>query len=245
MEVGPVWAAQGWGGSASIILVVVFLVAFVFCAVFIGHFSLWLQALLSNARVSFFSLVAMRLRRVDPSVIVQARIMSVKAGTPLSVDLLESHSLAGGNVANITKALIVAHKAGVDLSFEKAAALDLAGRDVLGAVQTHINPKVIRCPLPSTGRESVTCAAMDGVELRVRAMVMLRAKLERFAIGPDEEAVITSVEEGIADAVAGMSSCDDVLEDPAGVAERVLAMQLDGRAAWEILSIDILVDRSA
>jgi len=242
-----VCAAQAAGAPSAFLLAViglVALVALVFLIVFMRYFNLWLQALLSDAYMSFSSLVQMRLKGINPKAIVYARIMSVKAGMPIEADVLETHHLAGGNVLNVIRALIAAHKANVHLTFKKATELDIVGWDVCELVRSSINPKVLPCPYPSTGRAAIDAAAMDRVQVQARALVTVRANLDRFGGGVGEETVIARVEHGIADAIAAAPECNEVLEDPGAIVENVMAMSLDDDADWEILTIEILVDRN-
>ena len=223
----------------KVFLAIVVLVVLVFVGIFIRFFNLWLQALMSNAHVAFFSLLGMWLRKVNPSIIVQARIMAVKAGIPLETDLLEAHYLARGNVGNVVRALIAANKANIELTFQKAAAIDLAGRDVLEAVRTSVNPKVIDCPDPTKGRSTIDAVAMDGIQLKARARVTVRANIERLVGGATEETIIARVGEGIVTTIGSASSHKKVLENPDMISKRVLDKGLDSGTAFEILSIDI------
>ena len=226
-------------GLGQIVLAITVLVVLVFVGIFIKFFNLWLQALMSNAHVGFFSLLGMWLRKVNPSVIVTARIMSVKAGMPLETDLLEAHYLARGNVGNVVRALIAASKANIALTFQKATAIDLAGRNVLEAVQTSVNPKVIDCPDPSKGRTTIDAVAMDGIQVKARARVTVRANIERLVGGATEETIIARVGEGIVTTIGSAATYKQVLENPDMISKRVLGKGLDSGTAFEILSIDI------
>ncbi|HIE43238.1 MAG TPA: UPF0365 family protein [Candidatus Omnitrophica bacterium] len=214
-------------------------VAFVCFIIFANFFGLWLRALLSGAKVGLFSLVGMRLRKVSPSVIVNSRIMAMKAGLDIGTDPLEAHYLAGGNVVRVVQALIAANKANIDLSFNRAAAIDLAGRDVLQAVQTSVNPKVIDCPDPSKGQQTVAAVAMDGIQLRAKARVTVRANIDRLVGGATEETIIARVGEGIVTTIGSAETHKKVLENPDLISKRVLEKGLDAGTAFEILSIDI------
>jgi len=178
------------------------------------------------------TLVAMRLRRVTPSRIVNPLIKATKAGIGLTINQLESHYLAGGNVDRVVNALIAAHRANINLPFERAAAIDLAGRDVLQAVQMSVNPRVIETPI-------VAAMAKDGIEVKVRARVTVRANIERLVGGAGEETVIARVGEGIVTTVGSSESHKDVLENPDKISHTVLSKGLDAGTAFEILSIDI------
>lgn len=215
------------------------IVAFVAFIIFANFFGLWLRALLSGAKVGLFSLVGMRLRKVDPSVIVNSRIMAMKAGLDISTDALEAHYLAGGNVINVIRALIAASKANIGLSFNRAAAIDLAGRDVLDAVKTSVNPRVIDCPDPTKGASTVAAVAMDGIQLKAKARVTVRANIDRLVGGATEETIIARVGEGIVTTIGSAETHKKVLENPDIISKRVLEKGLDAGTAFEILSIDI------
>nr|WP_274381469.1 flotillin-like protein FloA [Paenibacillus mesophilus] len=193
---------------------------------------LWISALASGVRVGIFTLVAMRLRRVIPSRIVNPLIKAHKAGLPISVNQLESHYLAGGNVDRVVNALIAAQRAQIPLSFERAAAIDLAGRDVLQAVQMSVNPKVIETPM-------VSAVAKDGIEVKVRARVTVRADIDRLVGGAGEETVIARIGEGIVTSVGSSDTHKQVLENPDMISRTVLGKGLDAGTAFQILSIDI------
>lgn len=193
---------------------------------------LWISSLAANVKVSIFNLIGMRLRRVIPNRIVLPLIKSTKAGIGLSVNQLEAHYLAGGNVDRVVDALIAAERAGIELPFEKAAAIDLAGRDVLEAVKMSVNPKVIETP-------NVSAVAKDGIELLVKARVTVRANLERLVGGAGEATVLARIGEGIVTTVGSSVSHKEVLENPDGISKMVLGKGLDAGTAFEILSIDI------
>ncbi|WP_279615835.1 flotillin-like protein FloA [Paenibacillus pectinilyticus] len=193
---------------------------------------LWISALASGVRISIITLIAMRLRRVIPSRIVNPMIKATKAGIDLSVNQLESHFLAGGNVDRVVNALIAAHRAKIHLEFERAAAIDLAGRDVLLAVQMSVNPRVIETP-------NVSAVAKNGIEVKVIARVTVRANIDRLVGGAGEETIIARVGEGIVTTVGSSQSHKDVLENPDLISRTVLGKGLDAGTAFEILSIDI------
>jgi len=211
----------------------------IFFIVVINFFQLWLQALLSGARVSLVNLIGMRLRKVNPNVIVLSRINAVKAGLSLSIEELEAHYLASGNVPQVVKALIAASKANIDLSFKQATAIDLAGRDVLDAVQTSVRPKVIDCPDPSKGPSVVAAVAMDGIQLKAKARVTVRTNINRLVGGATEETIIARVGEGIVTTIGSAETHKKVLENPDMISRLVLQRGLDAGTAFEILSIDI------
>jgi uncharacterized protein YqfA (UPF0365 family) len=181
----------------------------------------------------------MSLRRVDSAMIVRARIMAKKAGLDISSDRLEVHALSGGNVVAVVQALIAAHKASITLSYDRACAIDLAGRDIKDAVQTSVNPKVIDCPNPAKGRQTIDAVAMNGIQLSVKAKVTVRTNLDRLVGGATEETIIARVGEGIVTAIGSTESHHQVLENPDRISKTVLAKGLDAQTAFEIISIDI------
>lgn len=193
---------------------------------------LWISALASGVNIGIITLVAMRLRRVVPSRIVNPLIKARKAGLQLDTNQLESHYLAGGNVDRVVDALVAAQRADIPLGFERAAAIDLAGRDVLEAVQMSVNPKVIETPV-------VAAMAKDGIELRTKAKVTVRANIDRLVGGAGEETIIARVGEGIVSTIGSSNSHKDVLENPDLISKTVLNKGLDAGTAFEILSIDI------
>jgi len=193
---------------------------------------LWFQALVSGVRISLLQLVFMRWRKVPPSVIVSAMIEGWKAGLELNRDDLEAHYLAGGHVPQVVHALVSASKANIELSFQMATAIDLAGRDVLEAVQMSVNPKVIDTP-------PVTAVAKDGIQLVCRARVTVRANIKQLVGGAGEETVLARVGEGIVSSIGSASSHKAVLENPDSISRVVLEKGLDSGTAFEILSIDI------
>lgn len=222
-----------------IVYIIIGVIALVFLAFFIKFFGLWFRALLSGAPIKLGRLVGMWIRRVKSVVIVDSRIMLTKAGIQVDSDLLETHYLAGGDVLRVAKALVAANKAGIELSFAKAAAIDLAGRDVLDAVKTSVNPKVIDCPNPEKGRRTIDAVAKDGIQLLARARVTVRANIERLVGGATEETIIARVGEGIVTTIGSSETYKDVLENPDQISKRVLEKGLDAGTAFEILSIDI------
>jgi uncharacterized protein YqfA (UPF0365 family) len=215
----------------------VFVVIFFF--IFLQYISLWVQALVSGARVRFIDLVMMRFRKVDPKTIVFNRISAKKAGLDITTDKLESHYLAGGRVTNVVRALIAADKAKIDLGWDRATAIDLAGRDILDAVKTSVDPKVIDCPQAQGNKNTVDAVARDGIQLKARARVTVRTNISRLVGGATEETIIARVGEGIVSAIGSSGSHKDVLENPDKISKAVLAKGLDSGTAFEILSIDI------
>jgi uncharacterized protein YqfA (UPF0365 family) len=193
---------------------------------------LWIAAKASGASVSMTTLIAMRLRRVPPDQIVNARISAVKAGLDVEVNLLEAHYLAGGRVEQVVNALISADKAGIELTYKQATAIDLAGRDVFEAVQVSVNPKVITTP-------KVAAMAKDGIQLLAIARVTVRANINRLVGGAGEETILARVGEGIVSTIGSAESHKKVLENPDLISKTVLQKGLDAGTAFEILSIDI------
>jgi uncharacterized protein YqfA (UPF0365 family) len=229
-----------FGGIAAVVLVgMILLVVF-------NYGGLWFQAYMTSANVSLFGLIAMGFRRVNSRLIVQGKIMSLQAGigseeeTSITTRRLEAHYLAGGNVLAVVRSLIAAHRADIDLDFDRAAAIDLAGRDVLDAVQTSVYPKVIDCPDPKRStRTTLSAIAKNGVELKVRARVTVRTNVEQLIGGATEETIIARVGEGIITAIGSSNSHLEVMEHPDKISKAVLARGLDAQTAFEIVSIDI------
>ncbi len=227
----------GWGAIIGIGLLVV--VGIVFLALFAPAFGLWIQALAAHAGVGIFELIGMRLRRVNPSIIVLSRIQAVRAGLDISTGELENHFLAGGRPVNVVRALIAANRANIDLTWKLATAIDLAGRDILEAVQTSVNPKVIDCPNPVTGKTTVDAVAKDGIQVKAKARVTVRANIDRLVGGATEETIIARVGEGIVTTIGSAGTYKEVLENPDQISKKVLEKGLDAGTAFEILSIDI------
>jgi uncharacterized protein YqfA (UPF0365 family) len=219
-------------GLVTVGLVIVGLVALVLVFFMLSSLSLWFQSLVSGAKVGLLNIVFMRFRKVPPKLIVEAKIMAVKAGLDLDADGLESHYLAGGNVMRLVQALIAADKANIPLTFNRSAAIDLAGRNVLEAVQMSVNPKVIETPL-------VSAVAKDGIQLRAISRVTVRANIDRLVGGAGEETVLARVGEGIVTTIGSAVSHKRVLENPDSISKTVLEKGLDAGTAFEILSIDI------
>jgi uncharacterized protein YqfA (UPF0365 family) len=222
-----------------ILLVIVGVFALGFLLLFFRFFGLWFRALLSGAYVGMGKLIGMWLRHVNPAVIVDSRIMLSKAGIEVASDMLETHFLARGDVMKVSRALVAANKANIPLPFQRAAAIDLAGRDVLEAVRTSVNPKVIDCPDTGKGKHTIDAVAKDGIQLQVKARVTVRANIERLVGGATEETIIARVGEGIVTTIGSSESYKSVLENPDQISKRVLEKGLDAGTAFEILSIDI------
>jgi uncharacterized protein YqfA (UPF0365 family) len=221
------------------VVVILILTVLTLLLLFIKFFRLWLQAKLSRADVKFSELIGMWLRKVDTRTIVLSKITGVQAGLTLTTRDLESHYLAGGRVPNVVRALVAANRANIDLTLKTATAIDLAGRDILDAVQTSVNPKVIDCPDPTKGRDTVDAVAQDGIQLRAKARVTVRANIERLVGGATQETIIARVGEGIVTTIGSAITYKSVLENPDEISKSVLAKGLDAGTAFEILSIDI------
>ena len=224
------------------VIVVIALVILIVIAVmfFLLQFiSLWLQAFMSNARVSVYDLIGMRFRKVDARTIVMTKIRAVKAGLGMTTNDLETHYLAGGHVPDVISSLIAADRARIDLPFRTACAIDLAGRDMLDAVRTSVSPKVIDCPSPSSGKTTIDGVAKDGIQVKARARVTVRTSIERLIGGATEETIIARVGEGIVTSIGSSIDYKQVLASPDTISKWVLEKGLDSGTAFEILSIDI------
>lgn len=214
-----------------------FLLIFMF--IFFSFIRLWIQSLLTGANISIFNLVGMKLRKVNYEMIVQQKIALVQAGVRVTTEDLESHFLARGNVPRTAAAVIAAHKAGLELPWKTAAAIDLAGRDILEAVRTSVNPKVIDCPDPTKGKQFLDAVCKNGIQLLAKARVTVRTKLERLVGGATEETIIARVGQGIVKAIGSAHDHKEVLANPGMISEEVLNSGLDAQTAFEIVSIDI------
>ena len=222
------------------LLAVLGLVGLVFLALLPKYFKLWLRAWVTRAKIGLVRLFLMSLRKINPNVIVDSKVMAVQAGLPdVTTANLEAHYLAGGNVLRVVRALIAAHRANISLNWDTAAAIDLAGRNVLDAVQTSVDPKVIDCPDPRRGRQTLDGVAKDGIQLKARARVTVRTNLDQLVGGATEETVIARVGEGIVSAIGSSDNHKQVLEKPMKIAQAVLDKGLDSQTAFEIVSIDI------
>lgn len=224
---------------AMVALLVAGIIFLIFFIIVVSNFRLWLQASTSGAGVGFINLFFMNLRKVNAAVVVLSRINAIKAGLHLSVDDLEAHYMAGGNVPQVVKALIAASKANIPLTWQQATAIDLAGRDVLDAVRTSVHPKVIDCPDPRQGTGTVAAVAMDGIQLKAKARVTVRTNIARLVGGATEETIIARVGEGIVTTIGSSPTHKKVLENPDLISKTVLQRGLDAGTAFEILSIDI------
>ena len=221
------------------VVIVILIVLLIFFAVILQFMGLYIRAYVSGARVSLFELIGMRLRKVNSTVIVNARIQASRAGLHILQPEMESHMLAGGDVQRVILAMIAANKANIALDWKTATAIDLAGRDILEAVQTSVNPKVIDVPNPAFGQPTIDGVAQDGIQLRVKARVTVRTNIQSLVGGATEETVVARVGEGIVNAIGSAKGYADVLEHPDHISKAVLAKGLDANTAFEILSIDI------
>jgi len=228
------------GEVVPVVLTIVGVIVFLFLLVFFFSYGfLYIRALLAGAHVGVFEIISMRLMGVSPRVIVDNRIMVVKAGLDLETAQLVTHYLAGGDVPNVARALVAASKAGVPLPFNMACAIDLAGRDVLQAVGMYVKPAVIDCPDPAKGRTTVDAVAKDGIQLKAKARVTVRANVEKLVGGAWMETIIARVGEGIVTTIGSAETYKNVLENPDQISKRVLEKALDAGTAFEIVSIDI------
>ncbi len=241
----PLLAQQDTGQIITIVVIFIGLFfGLIVLAVFARYFRLWIQSKTTGAGIGILDLLGMTFRKVSPTVIVRTKIMAVQAGlgdeTGITSKSLEAHYLAGGNVPLVIRAIIAAHKAKLDeLDFKLASAIDLAGRNVLEAVQTSVYPKVIDCPMRGTGRDSLDGIAQNGIQLKVRVRVTVRANLKQLIGGATEETIVARVGEGIVSAIGSAQSHGDVLENPDSITKTVLSRRLDSQTAFKIVSIDI------
>ncbi|CAD2075606.1 SigmaW regulon antibacterial [Jeotgalicoccus aerolatus] len=219
------------GALVTLLIFVVIIIAIAFILSFVP-IGLWISAVAAGVKVGIFTLVGMRLRRVKPKRVIDPMIKAHKAGIKLTTNQLESHFLAGGNVDRVVDALIAAQRADISLTFERCAAIDLAGRDVLEAVQMSVNPKVIETPF-------IAGVAVDGIEVKAKARITVRANIERLVGGAGEETIIARVGEGVISTIGSSTKHAEVLENPERISQTVLAKGLDAGTAFEILSIDI------
>jgi uncharacterized protein YqfA (UPF0365 family) len=230
-----------WEGKEVLIVLgaVLLLFGIFFLVIFFSFLRLWIQCFLTGARISIWDLIGMKLRNVDYGLIVRQKIALVQAGVKMNTQEMEAHYLARGNVAKTAAAVIAAHKAGFDLDWRKAAAIDLAGRDVLDAVKTSVNPKVIDCPDAGKGKSTLDGVCKNGIQLKARARVTVRTKLDRLVGGATEETIIARVGEGIVKAIGSAEHHTDVLANPNVISQAVLKSSLDSQTAFEIVSVDV------
>lgn len=222
------------------LFVILFLCIFAFAFAVFKYGWLYLKSVASAAPVSFFQMIGMSFRHVDVRAIVECRIMAKMAGIDIACSSLEAHQLAGGNVSNVVRALIAASKANIELRFDRACAIDLSGRDVFDTVKTSINPKVIDCPDPAKGHAVLDAVTKDGIQLKVKARVTIRTRIDRLVGGATEETIIARVGEGIITVIGASETYKKVLEKPDSISAFVIAKELDGDTAFQILSINIV-----
>jgi uncharacterized protein YqfA (UPF0365 family) len=234
-EDGP----SAWQIAGIVGLVIVIIAGVIILVVFFKFIGLFVQCWLTGSQVSILDLLWMKLRNVDYAMIVRQKIALVQANVKISTRELEAHYLSRGNVPKTAAAVIAAHKASIDLPWKTAAAIDLAGRDVLDAVKTSVNPKVIDCPDPVKGRQTLDGVCKNGIQLKARARVTVRTKLERLVGGATEETIIARVGEGIVKAIGSAEHHTDVLANPNLISQAVLKNSLDSQTAFEIVSIDV------
>ena len=232
---GTVWTIIG-------VMIIIF--ALVIIAIFARYFRLWIQSYMTGAGISLIDLIRMSFRKVNPTVIVRSKIMAVQAGLTdeegVTTRSLEAHYMAGGNVPLVIRSMIAARKAKIiDLDIKRATAIDLAGRNILEAVQTSVYPRVIDCPSKDSKKPSLDAVAKNGIQLKVKARVTVRANLDQLIGGATEETIVARVGEGIVSAIGSADTHADVLENPDRISKAVLARRLDSQTAFEIVSIDI------
>ena len=228
----------------TIVIVVVTIGLLIGLAIGFSYFRLWIQCWLTQARIGIFDLIGMTFRKVDPRIIVRSKIMAVKAGiyddSGVTCSALEAHYLSGGNVPLVIRAMVAARKAKtIEVTFREASAIDLAGRDILESVQTSVYPRVIDCPAKESAKRTLDAVAKNGIQLKVKARVTVRANLQQLIGGATEETIIARVGEGIVSAIGSSDSHKAVLENPDLISKAVLSRRLDSQTAFEIVSIDI------
>jgi len=244
-------AAEGGGGGALgnstlwlVLLIGALIVLLAFFAIFARYFRLWIQSVTTGAGIGILDLLRMTFRKVNPTVITRSKIMAVQAGLydseGITTKALEAHYLAGGNVPLVIRSMIAARKAKIiDLDYKRATAIDLAGRNILEAIQTSVNPRVIDCPPKNSKRPTLDAVAKNGIQLKVKARVTVRANLDQLIGGATEETIVARVGEGIVSAIGSAETHSEVLANPDRISKAVLANRLDSQTAFEIVSIDI------
>jgi uncharacterized protein YqfA (UPF0365 family) len=241
---GPCWAADDdfltrLGPVWLVVACVLAVLAIIFVVIFFNFLHLLIQSWLAGARVGLMDMIRMKLLTIDYKMIVRQKIALVQAGVKVSTQEMEAHVLSKGNVPKVATAVIAAHKAGMDLPWRIAAAIDLAGRNVLEAVLVSVTPKVIDCPNPAMGRGTLDGVCKNGIQLKARARVTVRTKLDRLVGGATDETIIARVGEGIVKAIGGAEHHTDVLANPNMISQAVLRNALDAQTAYEIVSIDV------
>lgn len=237
-------AASAWDYFVWFGVVALIFGGLIFFALLTRYLGLWIQSRTTGAGIGIMTLFLMSIRKVNPTIMVRCKIMAVQAGLtriyPISTRDLEAHYLAGGNVPNVIRALIVAHRANIDLDWVTAAAIDLAGRDILDAVRTSVNPIVINCPdAEKDGSRTLDAVAADGIQLCARARVTVRTNLKQLIGGATEETIVARVGQGIVQAIGSTETYADVLENPDSISRTVLSQGLEAQTSFEIVSIDI------
>ena len=229
--------AKNW---LAIVVIVLLIIGLIFLLVFFSFVRLWIQCFLAGARIGIVDMVRMKLLNVDYGMIVRQKIALVQAGIKqVTTQEMEAHVLARGNVPKVAAAVIAAHKAGLDLRWSAATAIDLAGRDVLEAVKMSVRPEVIPCPDPRQGKQMLEGVCHDGIQLKARALVTVRAKLDRLVGGADRETIVARVGEGIVKAIGNAPKYTEVLANPNLISKAVLHNSLDAQTAFEIVSVDV------
>ena len=228
--------AKNW---LAIVVIVLLIIGLIFLLVFFSFVRLWIQCFLAGARIGIVDMIRMKLCKVDYSMIVRQKIALVQAGVKVSTQEMEAHVLARGNVPKVVAAVIAAHKAGLDLKWGAACAIDLAGRDVLEAVKMSVRPEVIPCPDPRQGKQMLEGVCRNGIQLKARALVTVRAKLDRLVGGADRETIVARVGEGIVKAIGNAEHHTDILANPNLISQAVLRNSLDAQTAFEIVSVDV------
>jgi len=225
--------------SGDIVLIVLGAVALIVVIFLMRYLNLYIRAMFSRANISLFELVGMSFRKVNANLIVTSKVKVVQSGLTVDTQELEAHYLAGGNVPAVVAALIAADRAGIELPFKTAAAIDLAGRDVVDAIRTSVDPKVIDCPNAGSGKSVISAVVQDGIELKAKARVTVRTHIPRLVGGATEDTIVARVGEGILTTIGSADTHSAVLENPDRISEVVLDKGLDAGSAFEILSIDI------
>jgi uncharacterized protein YqfA (UPF0365 family) len=228
--------AKNW---LAIVVIFLLIIGLIFLLVFFSFVRLWVQCFLAGARIGIVDMVRMKLLNVDYGMIVRQKIALVQAGIGVKTQEMEAHVLARGNVPKVTAAVIAAHKAGLDLKWGAACAIDLAGRDVLEAVKMSVRPEVIPCPDPRQGKQMLEGVCRNGIQLKARALVTVRAKLDRLVGGADRETIVARVGEGIVKAIGNAEHHTDILANPNLISKAVLHNSLDAQTAFEIVSVDV------
>jgi uncharacterized protein YqfA (UPF0365 family) len=228
--------AKNW---LAIVVIVLLIIGLIFLLVFFSFVRLWIQCFLAGARIGIVDMVRMKLLNIDYGMIVRQKIALVQAGIGVKTQEMEAHVLARGNVPKVVAAVIAAHKAGLDLKWGAACAIDLAGRDVLEAVKMSVRPEVIPCPDPRQGKQMLEGVCRNGIQLKARALVTVRAKLDRLVGGADRETIVARVGEGIVKAIGNAEHHTDILANPNLISKAVLHNSLDAQTAFEIVSVDV------